>query len=119
MINESIPEILESLQSNYGQITKEQLVEKEDEVKNFDYNPHTPVNKVFTEISLLQDLCIITNNDKTDKQLCQMVYLIFNCTSAFVDSLKKLNEKDTSEKVFVILKKICDQNIMISRWSEL
>ena len=92
IINETNPEILDFLQSNYGWITKEQLVKKEDEVKNFDYDPHTPVDKVFNKITLLQDLCIITHNNKTDKQLCQMAYLIFNCTRAFMDSLKKWNK---------------------------
>ena len=33
MINESIPEIFQYLQENYGQVTEEQLVEKEDEVR--------------------------------------------------------------------------------------
>ena len=105
MINESIPEIFDFLQANYGRITEEQLVEKEDEVKNYDYDPNTPVDKVFTKITLLQDLCIITHNDKTDKQLCQLAYLIFNRTRAFVDSLKKWNEMKPKSKTFAAFKK--------------
>ena len=37
MINKSIPKIFEYLQVNYGQITAEVMVEKEDELKNYAY----------------------------------------------------------------------------------
>ena len=105
MINESIPEIFQYLQENYGQITEEQLIEKEDEVHQYIYDPQLPVDKVFSKITLFQDLCIITNNDHTDKQLVQMAYLIFNRTRAFVDALKKWNSKETSAKTFATFKK--------------
>ena len=69
MINESIPEIFEYLQVNYGQITAEDMVTKEDNLKNYVNDPQAPVNKVFSQITTFQDLCTITNNSKTDKQL--------------------------------------------------
>ena len=62
------------------------------------------MDKVFTKITLFHDLCTITNNDKTDKQLVQIAYLIFNRTRAFVDSLKKWNEKKLEEKTFANFK---------------
>ena len=105
MINESIPDIFTFLQSNYGRITEEELVQKEEDLRNYDYNPQTPVDKVFNQVTLFQDLCAITNNDKTDKQLCQIAYLIFNRTRAFVDALKKCNSKDPTEKTFAAFKK--------------
>ena len=89
MINESIPEIFIFLQETYGRITEEELVEKEDTLRQFVYDSHQPVDKVFNKITLFHDLCTITNNDKTDKQLVKIPYLIFNCTRAFVDALKK------------------------------
>ena len=105
MINETIPEILEFLQTNYGRITEEELVQKEEDLCNYDYNPQAPVDKVFSQVTLFQDLCTITNNDKMDKQLCQIAFLIFNRARAFVDSLKKWNKKDTTQKSFVQFKK--------------
>ena len=62
------------------------------------------MDKVFNQVTLFQDLCAITNNDKTDKQLCQIAYLIFYCTRAFVDALKKWNEKPSEEKTFTLFK---------------
>ena len=97
MINDSIPVIFQYLQSNYGRITEEQLVDIEDELCQYVYDPQMPVDKVFTKITLFQDLCVITNNDKTDKQLVQMAYLIFNQTRAFVDTLKTWNAKDSAD----------------------
>ena len=105
MINESIPEIFQYLQENYGQITEEQLVEKQDEIHQYIYDPQLPVDKVFSKITLFQNLCVITNNDCTDKQLIQMVYLIFNRTRAFVDALKKWNSMETDTKTFATFKK--------------
>ena len=105
MINETIPEIFDFLQLNYGRITEEELVQKEDDLRNYDYDPLKPVDKVFTQIALFQDLCAITNNDKTDRQLCQIGYLIFNRTRAFVDALKKWNATATADKTFAKFKK--------------
>jgi len=104
MINASIPEIFDFLQINYGQITEEELVTREEELRNFDYDPQSPVDKVFTKITLFQDLCTITRNDKTDKQLCQIAYLIFNRTRAFVEALKAWNSKKTEDKTFALFK---------------
>ena len=104
MINESIPEIFDYLQTNYGQITAEEMVAKEDDLKNFAYDPQAPVDKVFSQISTFQDLCLITNNGKTDQQLCQIAYLIFHRTRTFQDALKTWNAKKTEEKTFANFK---------------
>ena len=47
-------------------ITEEELVQKEEDLRNYDYDPSKPVNKVFTKVTLFQDLRAITNNDKSD-----------------------------------------------------
>ena len=104
MVNESILEIFTFLQETYGRITEEELVEREDALHQLVYDPHQPVDKVFTKITLFRDLCTITNNDKTDKQLVQLAYLIFNRTRAFVNTLKKWNEKSTEDKTYANFK---------------
>ena len=82
-------------------------MEKEDNLRQYVYDPHLPVDNVFTKITLFHDLCTIMNNDMTDKQLVQIAYLIFNGTRDFVDSLKKLNSKILEEKTDEILRNIC------------
>ena len=61
MINKYIPEIFIFLQETYGHITEEELVEKEDALCQYVYDPHLPVDKVFTKITLFHDLCTISN----------------------------------------------------------
>ena len=104
MINESIPEIFEYLQVNYDQITAEDMVSKEDDLKNYAYDPQEPVDKVFSQITTFQDLCTITNDSKTDKQLCQIAYLICNQTKTFQDALKIWNDHPTNEQTFAKFK---------------
>ena len=45
MINETIPEIFDYLQTKYGQITAEEMVAKEDNLKNYAYDSQAPVDK--------------------------------------------------------------------------
>ena len=52
MINESIPEMFKFLQETYGWITEEELVEKEDNLRQYAYDLHIPVDKVVTKITL-------------------------------------------------------------------
>ena len=114
MINETIPEIFEFFQLNYGRITEEEVVQKEEDLCNYDYDPTKLVDKVFTKVTLFQDLCAITNNDKSDRQLCQLAYPIFNRTRAFiVDALKKWNAKEYTKKLSHSLKSICVKNTMV------
>ena len=86
MVNNTIPAIIMYLQTNYGRITDQELSDKEDEIKGMVYDPNTPVDTVFNKIKIFQDLCILTSNEKSDHQLVQIVYLIFNKTRAFMDS---------------------------------
>ena len=104
IINELFPEIFNFLQETYARTFNKELVEKEDTLGQYVYYPHLPVDKVLTKITLFHDLCTITNKNKTDKQLIQMAYLIFNCTRAFVDTLKKWNAKNTDDKTYSNLK---------------
>ena len=65
---------------------------------------YQPVDKVFTKITLFHNLCTITKNNKTNKQLVQLAYLIFNRKRAFVDTLKKWNDKLTEDKTYTNFK---------------
>ena len=100
MINNTIPEIFDYLTETYGQITEQELSDKEDEIKNLTYNPTTPVDTVFNKINWFQDLCNLSNNKKTDRQLVQLSYIIFNQSKAFMDVLLKWNTKKVADKTY-------------------
>ena len=104
MIHDSIPAIIVYLQTNFGRITDQELSDKEDEVKTCSYDLSTPVDSVFNRIKAFQDLCVLTGNAKTDRQLVQLAYLVFNKTKAFMDSLKAWNAKLLLDKTFANFK---------------
>ena len=88
MINDTILDTITYLQLNYGQITEQELNNKDDIVKVTVYDPTLPVDTVFNQIKAFQDVCILTGNEKTDCQLVSIAYLIFTKTRAFTDSLE-------------------------------
>ena len=104
MMHDSIPAIIVYLQTNFGRITDQELSDKEDEVKTCSYDLSTPVDSVFNRIKAFQDLCVLTGNAKTDRQLVQLAYLVFNKTKAFMDSLKTWNSKLLLNKTFTKFK---------------
>ena len=82
MINDTIPDIIQYLQSNFGQITDQELSDTEDELKSFIYDLNAPVDFVFDKIKMCQHLCILIENTKFDRQLVQFAYLIVIKTKA-------------------------------------
>ena len=104
MIHESIPEIIEYLQSNFGKISEHELNDKEDTLKAMVYDPTSPVQTVFNKIKSFQDLCTLLKKSKTDGQLVTLGYLIFSKTRLFMDALKDWNEKGDADKTYTKFK---------------
>ena len=104
MINDSIPDLIQYLQTNFRWVTDQELSDKEDEVNNFSYDLATPIDSVFNRIKVFQDLCILTENQKTDRPLIQLAYLVFNKNKGFIDLLKTWNAKLLSSKTFANFK---------------
>ena len=104
MIQDPIPDIITFLQDTYGKITPQELADREDALRNFHYEPWKPVDLVFNKITQYKDLCELCHNQKTDTQLVQLAYLIFNKTRIYTDALKDWNRKPTADKTFANMK---------------
>ena len=104
MIHDSIPDIINYLTTNFCRMTEEELNMREDEVKNFAFDPEQPVEIVFNKIKAFQDVCTMTRHDKTDRQLVGLAYLIFNKTRAYTDALKVWNAKPEDIKTYMNMK---------------
>ena len=78
MIHESLPKIMDHLMTNYGKVTLKDMHDKEQTLLSMHYNPNTPVDSVFSAINKFRDLCILTGQPKSDEQLTNMAYIIFN-----------------------------------------
>ena len=104
MIQKPIPEIIEFLQMTYGQITPQELADREGALKNSIYDPSKPVDLIFNQITKFKELCELCHNTKTDVQLVQLAYLIFNKTRIFIDALKDWNKKVPTDKTYANMK---------------
>ena len=58
------------------------------------------VDTVFNKANWFQDLCILCDNKKSDRQLVQITYIIFNRTRAFMDVLLQWNKKRSADKTY-------------------
>ena len=104
MIQEPIPTIIDFLQEVFGQITPQELADREETLKNFTYDPIKPVDIVFNKITQFKDLCSLCKNDKTEPQLVQLAYIIFNKSRIFTDALKEWNKTNPTEKTYSSMK---------------
>ena len=99
MIHENLQKIMDHLMSNYGQVTLEDIHDKKQEVISMTYDPNTPVDTVFSVIDKFCDLCVLTKQPKSDRQLTNIAYIIFNKPQFLMESLKSWN-KQTTDKTY-------------------
>ena len=59
---------------------------------------------VFNKITQFKDLCSLCKNDKTEPQLVQLAYIIFNKSRIFTDALKEWNKTRPTEKTYSNMK---------------
>ena len=104
VIHEPLPNIMEHLMKNYGQVTLEDMHDKEQELISMHYDPNTPVDSVFSAVDKFCDLCILTDQPKMDSQLTNIAYIIFNKPRFFMEALKTWNREDNSVKTYAAFK---------------
>ena len=85
-------------------MTTGQLKAKEAEVDDTVYDPSVSVDSVFNKVQDLQDICTLLGKHKTDTQLVDMSYLIFQKSGIFMDSLLRWNKKASVDQTFTNLK---------------
>ena len=88
----------------YGQVTLEDMHDKEQELISMHYDPTKPVDTVFSTTNQFRDLCILTEQPKSDNQLTNISYIIFNKLRIFMDSLKMWNKSTPVEKTYAAFK---------------
>ena len=92
------------LQETYGKISPTNLMEKEDEMKDFVYNPVEPIDTGFNKIDRFSDLCELASDPILDRQQVNLGYKIIFENNAFRDSLKVWNKKPTVDKPYATMK---------------
>ena len=82
-LNATIPDIFLHLFTNYGDISPSELRTLTDQVQNMQYQPHEPVDTVFTEIDDLGTLAEMAEAPLTQPQKINIAHLLFQNTQAF------------------------------------
>ena len=100
MIQESIPEIILYLTKTYGNVSPQEISDKEDELKGFVYDPQQSVDVVFNKIKSFADLEDLLGDKVSDSKLVNYAYLIFNRITLFQDSLLKWNDNSSTMKSY-------------------
>ena len=88
MINLPIHGIMSYIIRTYGQVSEEQYMSIEDEVRDFVYDTNLPVDILFNKIDCFVDISDLTKRNITDRHQVQMAYLVLSRTGVFRDSLK-------------------------------
>ena len=92
------------LQEKYGKIIPTNLAQKEDEVKDFVYDPVEPIDTVFNKIDRFSDLCELVSDPISDRRKVNLGYKIIFKNNAFRDSLKCWNKKTIVDKTYATMK---------------
>lgn len=93
MINCSIPDIFDYLTVNYYRLSPSQLTQREQRIDDMIYDTSQHIDTVFTKIQRFLYLCTLLKCNKTEQQLINYAYLIFQKIGVFQNSLIKWNEK--------------------------
>ena len=114
MVNDDIPTIFEHLLTTYGEVSDEDLLDWDSDMKSYTYDPAKSVDDVFNKLRKHQELASLMGNPMTEKQQTTIAYSIFNKTNIFKQNLIKWNRKSLADKTLINFTKH-----MRSAWNEL
>jgi hypothetical protein len=104
MIPSNIPAIFSFLQANYGKISPNQLMLKEDMLKDVIYDVSEPIDSVFNKLDLFSDVYELIQDPLSDRRKIMLAYKIISKNNAFMDSLKTWNWKALQDKTYTNMK---------------
>ena len=100
-VEKPIAEIIQYLYDKYSEMTPEQMMDKEEEIKRYVFDPVQPIYTVFNAITTYKDLCELSGESITDSMMVKISYAIMNRSRVFKDSLIQWNDKTLVDKTWV------------------
>eukprot|EP00957_Ditylum_brightwellii_P140614 10712414-Ditylum_brightwellii.AAC.1 len=76
----SLPDTIEHLFNNYGDVTTEELRDLQEQVEQLPYQPAEPVDTIFTEIDMLAEVAKKAKRPLAQEQKIDIAYLILQKT---------------------------------------
>ena len=86
-VERPIAEIIQYLYNEYGEMTLEQMMDKEEETKRYVFDPVQPISTVFNAITAYKNLCELSGESITNITMVKLGYTIMNRSRVFKDSL--------------------------------
>ena len=75
-VEKPIAEIIQYLYDKYSEMTPEQMMDKEEEIKRYVFDPVQPIYTVFNAITTYKDLCELSGESITDSMMVKISYAI-------------------------------------------
>ena len=99
-LNRTIPQLLDHLNTTYGDVTPSDLRELTLRIENLSYPPSEPVDSIFVEIDDLAAIADITGAPISATQETNMAYIHFQKCHIFKTALNKWDDKEEPEKTW-------------------
>eukprot|EP00957_Ditylum_brightwellii_P020564 1550453-Ditylum_brightwellii.AAC.1 len=100
----TIPDIIDHLFDNYGNVTAEELRELREQVEQLPYQPAEPVDTIFTEIDMLSEVAKIAKRPLTAEQKIDMAYLLLQKTRKYKSNINAWNRRAANTKTWSAFK---------------
>ena len=79
-------------------------MEKEDSLKEINYDTSEPIDSVFNKVDRFVDLCELIKDPLSDRRKIILSYKIISKHNAFMDSLKTWNRNPLPDKTYSNMK---------------
>ena len=96
----SLPDIIDHLFDNYGDVTAEELRDLREQVEQLPYQPAEPVDTIFTKIDTLAEVAKIAKRALTEQQKINIAYLILQKTRKYKSDLNTWNRRTAATKTW-------------------
>ena len=81
------------------------MMDKEEEIKRYVFDPVQPISTVFNTITVYKDLCELSGESITDSTMVKIAYAIMNRSRVFKDSFIQWNDKILVDKTWINFQK--------------
>ena len=100
-VEKPIAEIRQYVYDEYGEITPEQMMDKEEEIKRYVFDPMQSISTVFNAITAYKDLCELSGESIIDIAMVKIGYAIMNRSRVCKYSLIQWNDKTLVDKIWI------------------
>jgi hypothetical protein len=103
-LNGTVHEVLAHLRTKYGRISPQMLENREQELRDINYNTKDPIDVVFNAVEDYADFAELANQPMTQNQTIAKAYVTINKTGRFKQGIIDWNKKAEAIKTWVNFK---------------